>query len=108
MPPYHWLSAKFFGNDKRGFMQKIVIYTTATCPSCIGAKKLLDRKKLKYSEIAVDKDPAKREEMIELSGRRSVPQIFINDKPIGGFDDLSALDRSGKLDSLLLKNESNS
>ena len=47
-------------------MQKIVIYTTATCPSCIGAKKLLDRKKLKYSEIAVDKDPAKREEMLEL------------------------------------------
>ena len=46
--------------------------------------------------------------MIELSGRRRVPQIFINDKPIGGFDDLSALDRSGKLDSLLLKNESNS
>ena len=87
-------------------MQKIVIYTTATCPSCIGAKKLLDRKKLKYSEIAVDKDPAKREEMIELSGQRSVPQIFINDKLIGGFDDVSAWDRSGEADSLLWKNES--
>ena len=101
MPPYHWLSAKFFGNDKRGFMQKIVIYTTATCPSCIGAKKLLDRKKLKYSEIAVDKDPAKREEMIELSGRRSVPQIFINGKHVGGFDDLQKLQNSGQLDTLL-------
>ncbi len=108
MRRYHCLRAKFFGNYKRGFMQNIVIYATATCPSCIGAKKLLDRKKLKYDEIAVDKDPAKLAEMIKLSGRRSVPQIFINDKPIGGFDDLSALDRSGKLDSLLLKNESNS
>lgn len=89
-------------------MQKIVIYATATCPFCRDAKKLLDRKKLKYNEIAVDKDPAQLAEMIKLSGRRSVPQIFINDKPIGGFSELSALDRSGKLDSLLAKNESNS
>lgn len=89
-------------------MQKIVIYTTAACSFCRDAKKLLDRKKLKYDEIAVDEDPAKLAEMIKLSGQRSVPQIFINDKSIGGFNELSALDRAGKLDSLLLKNESNS
>jgi glutaredoxin 3 len=89
-------------------MQKIVIYTTATCSFCRDAKELLNRKNLKYSEIAVDKDPAQMAEMIKLSRQRSVPQIFINDKPIGGFNELSALDRSGKLDSLLLKNESNS
>ena len=89
-------------------MQKIVMYTTETCSFCRDAKKLLARKKLSYNEIAVDKDPAKLAEMVKLSGQRSVPQIFINGKPIGGFNELSALDRSGKLDSLLLKNESNS
>jgi glutaredoxin 3 len=89
-------------------MQKIVIYTTETCSFCRDAKKLLARKNLSYNEIAVDKDPAKLAEMVKLSGQRSVPQIFINGKPIGGFNELSALDRSGKLDSLLLKNESNS
>ncbi len=89
-------------------MQKIVIYTTAMCFFCRETKKLLTRKKLTYDEIAVDKYPAKLAEMLELSGRRSVPQIFINGKPIGGFNELSALERSGKLDSLLLKNESNS
>jgi len=89
-------------------MQKIVMYTTETWSFCRDAKKLLARKNLSYNEIAVDKDPAKLAEMVKLSGQRSVPQIFINGKPIGGFNELSALDRSGKLDSLLLKNESNS
>lgn len=82
-------------------MQKVVIYTTAICPYCKDAKKLLEKKGVKYHEIPVDKDRDKLEEMIKLSGRRGVPQIFINDKHIGGFDDLSALAISGKLDSLL-------
>jgi glutaredoxin 3 len=85
-------------------MPKIVIYTTTVCPYCQSAKMLLQKKSLKYIEIAVDKDKEKKEEMIKLSGRRTVPQIFINDKPIGGFDDLSALNSSGQLDNLL-KNE---
>ncbi len=85
-------------------MPKIVIYTTSVCPYCVNAKNLLNQKGLKYTEIAIDKDTTKRDEMIKLSGRRTVPQIFINDKPIGGFDDLSKLNSSGQLDDLL-KNE---
>ncbi|MES2142112.1 MAG: glutaredoxin 3 [Pseudomonadota bacterium] len=85
-------------------MPKIVIYTTASCPYCANAKKLLDSKGLKYSEIAIDTDTNKRDEMMKLSGRRTVPQIFINDKPIGGFDALSALNSSGQLD-VLIKDE---
>ncbi|MDQ8039714.1 MAG: glutaredoxin 3 [Rickettsiella sp.] len=82
-------------------MQKIVVYTTSSCPYCQNAKKLLDSKKLKYAEIIIDMDTNKRDEMIKLSGQRTVPQIFINDKPIGGFDALSALNSSGQLDVLL-------
>lgn len=80
------------------------MYTTASCPYCLNAKKLLDSKGLEYSEIAIDADAIKRDEMIKLSGRRTVPQIFINDKPIGGFDALSALNSSGELD-VLIKDE---
>ena len=85
-------------------MPKIVIYTTSNCSYCSNAKKLLEQKGLKYTEIAIDTDSAKRYEMIKLSGKRSVPQIVINDKPIGGFNDLSALNSSGQLD-ILLKDE---
>ncbi|MBU7095749.1 glutaredoxin 3 [Staphylococcus aureus] len=84
-------------------MRKIVIYTTASCPYCNNAKQLLAQKRLEYTEIRIDTDPAKRDKMIELTGRRTVPQIFIDDKPIGGFDALSALNASGKLDDLLKK-----
>jgi len=82
-------------------MTKIVMYTKANCPYCDFAKQLLDAKKQTYSEIRVDLDPHQREEMERLSGRRTVPQIFINDQAIGGFDDLSALSQSGELDKLL-------
>jgi glutaredoxin 3 len=82
-------------------MRKVVIYTSAGCPYCMDAKKLLDKKGVKYQEIPVDKDADKLSEMVKLSGRRSVPQIFINNKPIGGFDDLSELATSGELDTLL-------
>jgi glutaredoxin 3 len=86
---------------------KIVIYTTATCPYCDWAKQLLDTKKATYQEVRVDLDLDQRAEMVRLTGRRSVPQIFINDQPIGGFDDLTALDKAGKLDPLLNLNQGN-
>lgn len=87
-------------------MQKIVIYTTTECPYCVNAKQLLTQKGLAYTEVNIETDTMKRDEMIKLSGRRSVPQIFINDKPIGGFDALSALNASGKLDDLLKEGNS--
>ncbi|MDR3477184.1 MAG: glutaredoxin 3 [Gammaproteobacteria bacterium] len=82
-------------------MAKIIMYTKNNCPYCDYAKQLLDSKKVTYSEIRVDTNSDKLEEMIRLSGRRTVPQIFINDQAIGGFDDLSALAKSGQLDKLL-------
>ena len=79
----------------------IKLYTTRTCPYCVMAKQLLDKKGLSYSEIHVDLDQGRMTEMIQLSQQRSVPQIFINDLHVGGFDDLSALDRQAGLDPLL-------
>ena len=83
-------------------MAKVEIYTTAVCPFCINAKRLLTQKNVTFVEIRVDQDVAKREEMlVRAQGRRTVPQIFINDQPVGGSDDLYALETAGKLDSLL-------
>ncbi len=82
-------------------MQDVTIYTTTWCPFCIRAKRLLDKKQAPYTEIKVDNDPAKRQEMTERSGGRTVPQIFIGDTAIGGCDDLFALERQGKLDKIL-------
>jgi len=79
----------------------VVIYSTRFCPFCVRAKQLFDGKKISYKEIAVDNDPALRQEMMKKSGRHTVPQIWISDKHIGGCDELYALQRSGKLDSLL-------
>jgi glutaredoxin 3 len=79
----------------------IRIYSTAFCGYCERAKALLTRKGLAFTEIRVDEEPGQRDEMLRLSGgRRTVPQIFIGDRHVGGFDDLYALDRSGGLDSL--------
>ncbi len=69
-------------------MENILIYTTNTCPYCVAAKKLLQKKGLSWTEIRVDLDDQEREKMVELSGRRTVPQIFIDEKHIGGYDDL--------------------
>jgi glutaredoxin 3 len=81
---------------------KIEIYTKDHCPYCVKAKLLLDKKDLNYVEIDVGNDPVKREElMLKSEGRRTVPQIFINNQPIGGCDDLYALEESGKLDILV-------
>lgn len=82
-------------------MPKIEVYTTAICPYCDRAKQLLKSKNAPYIEIRVDQDDKKREEMMTRSQRRTVPQIFIDDKHIGGCDDLYALEKAGKLDKLL-------
>jgi glutaredoxin 3 len=81
---------------------KVEIYTTTYCPFCTRAKSLLKSKNIAFVEIDVTEDDALREKMIELSGgRRSVPEIFINGKIVGGFDELKALNDAGKLDGLL-------
>lgn len=79
----------------------VIMYSTAYCPYCTRAKQLLDKKHVRYQEIRVDDNPSKKSEMIEKSGRHTVPQIFINDKSIGGCDDLYALEQSGQLNQLL-------
>jgi glutaredoxin 3 len=80
----------------------VEIYTWSTCPFCIKAKQLLDRKGVEYTEISVDGDEPGRAAMADRGdGRKSVPQIFINDQHIGGCDDIHALDRQGELDRLL-------
>ncbi|GAB4295554.1 MAG: glutaredoxin 3 [Methylophaga sp.] len=82
-------------------MANVIVYSSAHCPYCMMAKQLLERKGIQYEEIRVDLEPAKREEMMQKSRQRTVPQIFINNKAIGGYTDLVALDRANKLDSLL-------
>lgn len=83
-------------------MPKIELYSTAVCPYCISAKNLLKSKGLEWTEVRIDTDPAQRDLMLERSGgRRTVPQIFVNDQHVGGFDDLVAADRSGKLAALI-------
>jgi len=83
-------------------MQPVKMYTTAVCPYCIRAKQILKSKGVEQiEEIRVDMDPAARTHMMEITGRRTVPQIFIGELHVGGYDDLSALDRAGKLDALL-------
>ena len=85
----------------RSATSSIKVYSTRMCPYCVMAKQLLDKKGVSYSEIYVDQDQERMTEMIQRSQQRSVPQIFINDIHVGGFDDLSALERSSELDSLL-------
>jgi glutaredoxin 3 len=82
-------------------MATVRVYSTAFCPYCVMAKRLLDSKGVVYQEIRVDQDLERRSEMMTLSGRRTVPQIFVGDTHVGGFDDLSLLDRAGGLDPLL-------
>jgi glutaredoxin 3 len=82
-------------------MAEVIVYTTSYCPYCVQAKRLLTRKGVPYTEIDVTEDVCLREKMMEESGRRTVPQIFIAGQPIGGYDELSALDSSGGLDAML-------
>jgi len=80
---------------------KVEIYSTGLCPYCIRAKKLLDLKGVDYIEYRVDKNPTMRTEMEQRSQRTSVPQIFIGDQHVGGFDDISELDIMDELDPML-------
>jgi glutaredoxin 3 len=83
-------------------MAKVLMYTTGFCPYCNMAKQLLKRKGVfDIEEIAVDQVAGKRDEMVERTGRRTVPQIFIGETHVGGHDDLVALDRAGGLEPLL-------
>jgi glutaredoxin 3 len=77
------------------------MYTTRYCPFCTRAKQILDAKGVAYVEISVDGDASLRSEMMQKSGRHTVPQIWVADKHIGGCDELSSLERSGQLDSML-------
>ena len=82
-------------------MPEILIYTTNICPYCVMAKRLLDKKGVSYTEINVDTQTGLREEMMRKTKRRTVPQIYIGDLHVGGFDDLYALEQQKKLDVLL-------
>lgn len=82
-------------------MPRIVMYGTSWCGYCAMARKLLERKGQAWDEIDVDAEPGKRAEMMERSGRRTVPQIWIGERHVGGYDDLEALAFSGELDALL-------
>src|SRR5210317_272400 len=87
-----------------GCEMNIEIYSSRWCGFCMRAKMLLDSKGVQYKEIDVDQDSALRAQMMQRSGRRTVPQIFIDEVHVGGCDDLFAAERSGKLDELLAKN----
>ena len=89
-------------SESRTLMKPVTIYTTGLCPYCHMAKSLLSRKGVSYTEIDVTYAPDKRSEMTSRArGRRTVPQIFIGETHVGGSDDLHALERAGKLDTLL-------
>ncbi|EGV31393.1 glutaredoxin 3 [Thiorhodococcus drewsii AZ1] len=82
-------------------MPQVTIYTTQICPYCTRARSLLKRRGVEFDEIAVDQDPAQMAIMVERSNRHTVPQIFIGDHHVGGYDDLALLDACDELDELL-------
>ncbi|MFT3923910.1 MAG: glutaredoxin 3 [Myxococcales bacterium] len=82
-------------------MAKVLIYTTPFCGYCWRVKQLLERKGVPYEEIDVARDTAKRRWLVEVTGMTTVPQVFVNDVSYGGFTDLLALDRAGRLDGIL-------
>jgi glutaredoxin 3 len=81
-------------------MARIRMYTTAWCGYCVRAKMLLEDRGLEYEEVRVDDDPLFRQKLLEMTGHWTVPQIFIDDRPIGGYTELWALDRAGELAEL--------
>jgi glutaredoxin 3 len=88
-------------------MTPIMMYATAICPFCVQAERLLRAKGAgEIAKVRVDLDPARRQEMMQKTGRRTVPQIYIGDRHVGGYDDLVALDRAGGLAPLLAEGES--
>lgn len=87
-------------------MASAIIYSSAICPYCVAAKNFLRSKGIAYEEVRIDLDPVRREEMLSKARRTSVPQIFFGDVHIGGFDDLVASDRSGRLAEILAASQS--
>ena len=86
-------------------MAKILMYSTGVCPFCLMAERLLKSKGVAQIEkVRVDLEPERRQEMMERTGRRTVPQIYVDDRHVGGYDELAALDRAGGLDALLKTN----
>ena len=81
-------------------MTRVKIYTTSSCPFCIRAKRLLEARGIPFEDIDVGNDDALREEIMQRTGRRTVPQIFIDERSVGGFEELAALDAAGKLAEL--------
>src|SRR5580698_366683 len=87
---------------RSGKVNKVIMYSTQVCPYCQMAERLLKQRGVEHVEkVLIDKDPTRREEMMTRTGRRTVPQVFIGDTHVGGYDDLSALDRKGGLTPLL-------
>lgn len=82
-------------------MSRVTIYATRYCPYCIAARRLLTEKGISFEEIRVDTHPTQRQIMVQRSGRHTVPQIFIGQQAIGGYDELAALNHSGELDTLV-------
>jgi glutaredoxin 3 len=82
-------------------MPKVEVYTKLRCPYCVSAKALLARKGVAFQEIDVEHDDAKRAWLVEASGQRTVPQIFVDGRSLGGFTDIDALDKQGRLDPIL-------
>jgi glutaredoxin 3 len=80
---------------------QITLYTSAVCGYCVAAKNFLRSRGLSWNEVRIDTDPAEREKMVALARRTSVPQIFVGDTHVGGYDDMMALHRAGKLEPLL-------
>lgn len=81
--------------------KSIVMYSRAACPFCVAARNIFRGKNLTWTEVSLDAEPDKRAEMISRTGRKTVPQIFIGDFHVGGFDDLNALEQAGDLDRIL-------
>ena len=82
-------------------MPSVKVYTKDFCPYCVSAKRLLDRKGVKYEEINVEGNDELRAWLVERSGQMTVPQIFVGDRSLGGFSDIDALDKQGKLEAIL-------
>ena len=82
-------------------MPRVTLYTKSSCPYCVRAKRLLDRKGVAYDEVSVEGRDDLRTWLAETTGQKTVPQVFVGDRPLGGFTDVDALDREGKLDPIL-------
>jgi glutaredoxin 3 len=82
-------------------MAKVTLYSADWCPFCVRAKRLLEGKNIAFDEVNVDHEPGKREEMVAKTGHKTIPMIFIGEKFIGGFSELSAMNEKGELDSMI-------